>query len=164
MISACNWHARGGPDRGRPACMCARHVVCLGGESPLRAATSGTDRLSKGAGREAGSEGSEGGRASTTGVQTRRTGTGYKAAAAGAIEHEIETPNTRSDCGAVNPAGAEPRTHNLPWEVCLGRPPGLPHRQRRGRARQKSAEAVVAAVTKRRGASPSSRRAKGRIF
>ena len=41
-----------------------------------------------------------------TGVQTRRTGTGYKAAIAGAIEHEIERPNTRSGCGAVNPAGA----------------------------------------------------------
>lgn len=54
-----------------------------------------------------------------TGVQTRRTETGYKAAAAGAIEHEIETPDTRSDCVAVNPAGPEPRTHNLPWEVRL---------------------------------------------
>lgn len=54
-----------------------------------------------------------------TGVQTRRTGIGYKAAVAGAIEHEIETPNTRSDCAAVNPAGPEPGTHDLPWEVCL---------------------------------------------
>ena len=36
-----------------------------------------------GVGREAESEGSEGGSASTTGVQTRRTGTGYKAAAQG---------------------------------------------------------------------------------
>src|SRR5579862_5766931 len=62
-----------------PSLMCARHVVCLGGESPLRAATSGTDRLSKGVGREAESEGSDGGRASVTGVQTRRTGIGYKA-------------------------------------------------------------------------------------
>jgi hypothetical protein len=54
-----------------------------------------------------------------TGAQTRRTETGYKAAAAGAIEQEIETPDTRWDCGVVDPAGAEPRTHNLPWEVCL---------------------------------------------
>jgi len=40
---------------------------------------SGTVRLSKGVGREAESEGSEGGTASKAGVQTRRTETGYKA-------------------------------------------------------------------------------------
>jgi hypothetical protein len=39
---------------------CATHVECLGGESPLRAVMSGTVRLSKGVGREAESEGSEG--------------------------------------------------------------------------------------------------------
>src|SRR5258706_5386850 len=83
---------------------------------------------------------------------------------AGAIEHEIETPDTRSDCVAINPAGPEPGAHHLPWEVCLAVPWGLPRRQRRGKARQKSAEDVVAAATKRRGAYPSSRRAKGRIF
>jgi len=102
-----------------------------------------------------------------TGVQTRRTGTGYKAVVRRAIEHEIERPDTRSDRVAVNPAGAEPRTHNLPWEICPAVPRacvGLPRRQRRGNARQKSAEAVVATATKRRGAFPSSRRAKGRIF
>src|SRR5437588_10046829 len=63
--------------------LCARHVVCLGGESPLRAATSGTVRLSKGVGREAESEGSDGGTASMTGARTRRTETGYKAAMQG---------------------------------------------------------------------------------
>ena len=57
----------------------AVHVVCLGGASPLRAVMSGTVRLSKGVGRKAESEGSEGGTASVTGVQTRRTETGYKA-------------------------------------------------------------------------------------
>ena len=40
--------------------LCVTHVECLGGESPLRAVMSGTVRLSKGVGREAESEGSEG--------------------------------------------------------------------------------------------------------
>jgi hypothetical protein len=40
--------------------LCATHVECLGGESPLWAVMSGTVRLSKGVGREAESEGSEG--------------------------------------------------------------------------------------------------------
>jgi len=53
---------------------------------------SGTVRLSKGVGREAESEGSFWRLASMTGVQTRRTETGYKAAAAWVIEHWIETP------------------------------------------------------------------------
>src|SRR5438270_10641373 len=52
------------PRRSRdsaPSFLCAPHVMCLGGESPLRAVMSGTVRLSKGVGREAESEGSEGG-------------------------------------------------------------------------------------------------------
>ncbi len=41
--------------------------------------------------------------------------------------------HTRSDCVAVNPAGPEPRTHDLPWEVCGFVPiAGPPRRQRRG--------------------------------
>ena len=66
---------------------------------------------------------------------------------AGAIEHEIETPNTRSDCGAVNPAGAEPRTHNLPWEICLAAHAGRHAGNSARTTRQRSAEAVVAAAT-----------------
>ena len=38
--------------------LCARHVVHLGGASPLRAEETGTASLGKGARREAGSEGS----------------------------------------------------------------------------------------------------------
>jgi hypothetical protein len=53
---------------------------------------SGTVRLSKGVGREAESEGSEGGTASMTGVQTRRTETGYKAGATGVIGQWTERP------------------------------------------------------------------------
>jgi anaerobic magnesium-protoporphyrin IX monomethyl ester cyclase len=43
---------------GEGETMCATHVECLGGESPLRAVMSGTVRLGKGVGREAESEGS----------------------------------------------------------------------------------------------------------
>ena len=52
-----------------------------------------------------------------TGVQTRRTETGYKAGVRRVIEHWIETPGTHWDRTQVNPAGPESRTHNLPWEV-----------------------------------------------
>lgn len=77
--------------------------------------------------------------------------------------------HTHPDAAAVNPAGPEPRAHDLPWEVCTAvragyRPRGLPRRQRRGKGVQKSAEAVVAAGAKRRGTPPLPRRAKGRIF
>jgi len=54
---------------------------------------SGTVRLSKGVGREAESEGSFWRLASTTGVQTRRKETGYKASVMWVIEPWIETPN-----------------------------------------------------------------------
>jgi hypothetical protein len=60
---------------------------------------SGTVRLSKGVGREAESEGSEGASegkasatASMTGVQTRRTETGYKAVATWVIGQRTEKP------------------------------------------------------------------------
>jgi hypothetical protein len=39
-------------ERGVFVSLCAMHVVCLGGASPLWTATSGTIRLSKGVGRE----------------------------------------------------------------------------------------------------------------
>ena len=48
----------GPPDSGGDAFLCARHVVHLGGESPLRAVMTGTASLSKGVHREVESEGS----------------------------------------------------------------------------------------------------------
>ena len=48
----------GPPDSGGDASLCARHVVHLGGESPLRAVMTGTASLSKGVHREVESEGS----------------------------------------------------------------------------------------------------------
>ena len=82
-----------------------------------------------------------------TGVQTRRTGTGYKAAMTGAIEHWIETPDTRSDGVVVNPAGPEPGTHRLTVGDLHACSQGLPAGQPVGTGMEKSAEAVVAAGT-----------------
>ena len=48
---------KGGPKLDHPP-LCARHVVHLGGESPLRAVMTGTASLSKGVHREVESEGS----------------------------------------------------------------------------------------------------------
>src|SRR5258708_4853123 len=73
----------------------ACRVFTVGGASPLRAVMSETVRLSKGVGREAKSEGSDGGTASTTGVQTRRTETGYKAGMRWVIGQWTETPPER---------------------------------------------------------------------
>ena len=144
--------------------LCATHVVCRGGESPLRAVMSGTVRLSKGAGREAGSEGSDGGEASVTGVQTRRTGTGYKADATWAIGQWTEMPHSHPDDATVNPAGPGPGTQRLTVGGLHARLQRLSAGQPAERGMEKSAEAVVAAATKRRGSTLSSRRAKGRIF
>jgi hypothetical protein len=78
-----------------------------------------------------------------TGVQTRRTGTGYKASLAWVIEQWIEMPNTHSDVRRVNPAGPESRTHNLPWEVFESVHRDYRTWQQGGKNSKKSAEAVV---------------------
>jgi len=51
-------HTQGESESQTPPSSCARHVVYLGGESPLRAVMTGTARRSKGVRREAESEGS----------------------------------------------------------------------------------------------------------
>ena len=61
-----------------------------------------------------------------TAVQTRRTGTGYKAGVAWVIEQWIEMPHSHWDATLVNPAGPERRTGNLPWEICAPAPEGYP--------------------------------------
>ncbi|MBC8391760.1 MAG: hypothetical protein H8E17_04225 [Deltaproteobacteria bacterium] len=50
-------------------------------------------------------------------TRTRRTETGYKAGACGAIWQWTETPNNHSDTTQVNPAGAGGKSHVLPWEI-----------------------------------------------
>ena len=79
-----------------------------------------------------------------TGVQTRRTGTGYKASLAWVIEQWIEMPCTHLDVRRVNPAGPESRTHNLPWEVFESVRRDYRTWQQGGKDSKKSAEAIVA--------------------
>ena len=59
------------------------------------------------------------------------------------IEQWIEMPNTHSDARAVNPAGPESRTHNLPWEVFESVCEDYRTWQQGGKDSKKSAEAVV---------------------
>ena len=129
--------------------LCATHVMCLGGASPLRAVMSGTVRLSKGVGREAESEGSEEAclRDGSSDPTNRNRIQGQRDVGHRAMDRDA---HSHSDITRVNPAGPEPRTHRL----TVG---GLPVRLRRLSAEQsgemgmeKSAEAVVV----RRGKTP----------
>ena len=79
-----------------------------------------------------------------TGVQPRRTETGYKASLTWVIEHWIETPGTHLDVRRVNPAGPESRTPNLPWEIFESVLRDYRTWQQGGKDSKKSAEAVVA--------------------
>jgi len=50
-------------------------------------------------------------------TRTRRTGIGYKAAAAGSPGHGRGSPMVIRTRAAVDPAGLGGKSHNLPWEV-----------------------------------------------
>jgi hypothetical protein len=53
-----------------------------------------------------------------TTTRTRRTGTGYKAAAFWATQQWLGKPHHHREVAKVDPARPERRTCDLPWEIC----------------------------------------------
>ena len=114
-----------GASRTHPT-LCARHVVILGGASPLRAVMTGTARLGKGVRREAESEGSRCRNSDPTNrnrIQGRR----------GWVTRQwTGTPDSHSDAHAGKSGGARGKEARLTLgdlRSSAGRS-GLPPRQR----------------------------------
>ena len=104
--------------KSRPApraafALCARHVVYLGGASPLRAEMTGTASRSKGVRREAESEGSV---RQNSDLTNRNRIEGQRS---GVTRQWTGRPNSHPGTAGVNPAGTEGKRHDLPWEVSV---------------------------------------------
>jgi hypothetical protein len=93
--------------------LCARHVVNLGGASPLRAVMTGTASRSKGVRREAESEGSV---RQNSDLTNRNRIEGQRS---GVTRQWTGRPNSHPGAAGVNPAGTEGKRHDLPWEVSV---------------------------------------------
>jgi hypothetical protein len=91
--------------------LCARHVVYLGGESPLRAVMTGTASRSKGVRREAESEGSV---RQNSDLTNRNRIEGQRS---GVTRQWTRRPKSHPGATRVNPAGTEGKRHDLPWEI-----------------------------------------------
>jgi hypothetical protein len=87
--------------------------VNLGGASPLRAVMTGTASRSKGVRREAESEGSV---KQNSDLTNRNRIEGQRS---GVTRQWTGRPNSHPGAAGVNPAGAEGKRHDLPWEVSV---------------------------------------------
>jgi hypothetical protein len=104
---------RSRPDPRTAFFLCARHVVNLGGASPLRAVMTGTASRSKGVRREAESEGSV---RQNSDLTNRNRIEGQRS---GVTRQWTGRPNSHPGAAGVNPAGTEGKGHDLPWEVSV---------------------------------------------